>query len=52
MVTKVSTEPPVYYGLSGDTKPTAGVPNGSVFIEVDTQNAYFFDEAGASWHDE
>lgn len=37
------------YGLSTDTKPTTGVITGSVFIEVDTSNAFFFDEVSNTW---
>lgn len=35
-------------GLSTDTKPTDCV-TGSVFIEVDTANAYLFDEVSGDW---
>lgn len=37
------------YGLSTDTKPTTGVITGSVFIEVDTSSAFFFDEVSGNW---
>ena len=37
------------YGLSTDTKPTAEVPNGSVFIEIDTGAFFFFDEISQTW---
>ena len=37
------------YGLSTDSKPTS-VGNGSVFIEVDTGNAFFFDAENATWY--
>lgn len=40
-------------GLSTDTKPTTweGKPvgNGSVFFELDTQKAYFFDADSSTW---
>ena len=40
-------------GLSTDTKPTTlengFVKNGSVFIEMDTQKIYFFDEVSKEW---
>jgi len=36
-------------GLSTDTKPT-GFATGSIFIEVDTSDAYLYDETGAEWH--
>ena len=35
-------------GLSTDDKPT-GFATGSIFIEVDTGKAYFYDEAGVQW---
>lgn len=35
-------------GLSTDTKPTNGC-TGSVFFEVDTGKAYFFDEVSGDW---
>ena len=38
---------PEYRGLSTDTKPTADVPLYSYFIEVDTDNIYYFD--GTEW---
>lgn len=39
-----------YTGLAADTKPAdAGVPNGSVFIEIDTGKAYLFDAENAQW---
>ena len=36
-------------GLSDDTKPT-GYATGSLFIEVETGDAYLYDETGAEWH--
>lgn len=40
-----------YMGLSTDTKPTDGVPNGSIFVEIDTGDVYFYDADpnGAGW---
>ena len=38
------------YGLSTDTKPTELLITGSVFIEVNTGSAYFWDETGATWN--
>ena len=35
--------------LSSDTKPTEGVHNGSLLLEMDTSTVYFFDEAGKRW---
>lgn len=37
------------YGLSTDTKETANIANGSLFIEMDTGDAYFFDEENTRW---
>lgn len=36
-------------GLSSDTKPTEGVPNGSSFLEMDTGDVYLFDEENTLW---
>ena len=41
-------------GLSTDTKPTntfqgKKIVNGSTFLEVDTQNVYFYDEENGTW---
>lgn len=38
-----------YYGKSTDSKPTAGIGNGSVYIEMDTGKAYFYDAAASAW---
>lgn len=38
-----------YYGLSTDSKPTTGVGNGSIFIEMNTGKVYFFNAAGNVW---
>lgn len=35
--------------VSSDTKPTEGVRNGSICIEMDTSTLYFFDEASKTW---
>lgn len=40
-----------FYGLSTDSKPTT-CGNGSVFIEVDTQNGFFFDASAGKWYPE
>lgn len=37
------------FGLSTDSKPTTGIVTGSVFVEVDTGDAYLFDEEGSTW---
>lgn len=43
-------------GMSTDTKPTSignkTIGNGSVFIEIDTQKIYFFDEESQEWKGE
>ena len=40
-------------GLSGDEKPTTinsgKILNGSIFIEMDTQDIYFYDEENSEW---
>ena len=36
-------------GLSTDDKPT-GWATGSVFLEVDTGDAYLYDEVSANWN--
>ena len=36
------------FGLSTDTKPT-GVCNGSAFIEMDSNDVYFYDAENAIW---
>lgn len=41
-----------YYELAGtssDSKPTAGVATGSIFVEVNTGKVFFFNEASSSW---
>lgn len=38
-----------YAGLSTDEKPTAGVRNGSSFIEMDTGKVYLFNETAGEW---
>lgn len=35
--------------LSTDTKPTAGIANGSLCLEMDTGKVYAFDQAGSEW---
>lgn len=39
----------LYWGLSTDSKPTTGVGNGSIFIEINTGKVYFFNGEGAAW---
>ena len=36
-------------GLSTDTKPTEGINNGCVFIEIDTGKLYMYDEENEQW---
>ena len=43
------------YGLSTDEKPTVTfqnhkIINASLYIEMDTGNAYFYDEENAQWY--
>ena len=43
-------------GLSRDSKPTTtidgmGIPNGSVYTEIDTGKTYMFDAANATWYE-
>lgn len=43
-----------FKGLSTDTKPTdkfqgLEIPNGSSFLEIDTQNMVFYDAENKSW---
>lgn len=49
----IETKEIEFRGLSTDTKPTElngnTVANGSVFIEIDTQKLFFFDEASQAW---
>lgn len=45
-VTRVAT-PHEYVGVSGDTKPTDGVPAGSRFFERDTGFEFIWD--GTAW---
>ena len=37
-------------GLSTDTPKPTGFCTGSLFIEVDTGDAYLYDETGAEWN--
>ena len=38
-----------YLGLSTDQKPTGGVGINSIFLELDTGDAYYFD--GTDWQE-
>lgn len=37
------------FGASGESKPTTGMADGSVFVEVDTGKAYLFNEDSSAW---
>lgn len=39
----------VIYGTSAETKPTAGIVMGSVFVEVDTGKAFLYNETADAW---
>ena len=38
-----------YRGLAADAKPTEDVPNGSIFVEIDTGKVYFYNAEGETW---
>jgi hypothetical protein len=41
-----------YVEISGDsteTKPTAGIADGSIFVESNTGKVYFFNEKSGDW---
>ena len=38
-----------YYGKSSDIKPTSGVPNASIFYEMDTGYIFMFDADSQTW---
>lgn len=40
-----------YAGLHDDSKPTEGISNGSVFIEMDTGKIYFYDSENETWRE-
>lgn len=35
--------------LSTDTKPTNQIANGSILVEIDTGNVFFFNEDASTW---
>ena len=41
----------IMYLMSSDPKPTDGVDNGSVIIEVDTGKEFRFDKENLVWYD-
>ena len=51
MVTIANHPLPAYYGLAADANslPTAGVPNGAMFTEIDTGKQHCFDEENGEW---
>jgi len=57
---KATEEGQVFYGelrgMSTDTKPTKmgekTIGNGSVFVEIDTQKLFFYDETSQTWKGE
>ena len=51
-----TAKPMELYGLSTDEKPIevfghTAIPNGSVFIEIDTKKGYFYDAENKTWND-
>ena len=36
-------------GLSTDTKPTEGIENGSIYIEIDTGKIFMYDAENQLW---
>ena len=40
-----------YFGKSSETKPTADLADGSVYVEVDTGKAILFNETDGSWEE-
>lgn len=50
MVTPVNEKVVEYRGLSSDEKPINNIiGNGSLFIEMDTGNVFFFDKENYTW---
>ena len=41
----------VVAGLYTDSKPTDGIANGSMFVEMDTGKIYLFDADGETWRE-
>ena len=35
--------------LAADSKPTDGIANGSIIIEIDTGKIFMFNETGSAW---
>lgn len=38
-----------FIGKSTDTKPTEAIPNGSMYLEMDTKKLYVFDAETKTW---
>lgn len=38
-----------YVCLSTDSKPTGGIANGAILLEMDTSKLYVFDESSSQW---
>ena len=52
IVAVVNGENIIYKEISGDstdTKPTAGICDGSIFVESDTGKVFFFSEKSGDW---
>lgn len=50
MITAPCTPPPVFYGLSTDTKPTRISCNGAKFVEIDTHAEFYYDQENDLWY--
>lgn len=35
--------------LAADSKPTDGIANGSIIVEIDTGKIFMFNETGSAW---
>lgn len=52
LVYRPITNSVAYVEISGDsteTKPTAGIADGSIFVESNTGKVYFFNEKSGDW---
>lgn len=52
LVHRPITNAVTYVEISGDsteTKPTAGIADGSIFVESNTGKVYFFNEKSGDW---
>lgn len=38
-----------YFGASTESKPTTGIADGSVYVEVNTGKAFLFNESSSTW---